>query len=165
MDVSLIFTRNSSWISKTIRWLTKSEVSHVSILINTAFGDNMLLDVTYNGYKMIPLELFLNRGNHIVHQMKLNHDVSKGIKVVSRWLGKPYDFKTLLSFVNLFNKIFQRTLSHPMDNPNSLICSEMVTIMLQKSDFPGSEILVPKKTSPNDLMEFLKSSSLAHLMV
>lgn len=115
----------------------------------------MLLDVTFGGYRLVPLERFLKNGNEIVHKITIKHDVSNGIKKVGRWLDVPYDYKGLLSFINPLNRIFKKTLIDPTENPNSLICSEMVIVMLQTSDYPNAHMLIAHKTSPKQLYEFV----------
>lgn len=117
----------------------------------------MLLDVTFGGYKIIPLEQFLEKGNEIVQTFKIHHDLSPGIRIIARWLNRPYDYKGLLSFVSIFQRIFRTKMDNPMDNPKELICSEVVAILLKRSGFPETETLVPKKTSPEDLFVLLNT--------
>jgi hypothetical protein len=115
----------------------------------------MLLDVTFSGYKLVPLESFLAKGNEIVYSVAIQHDTSRGVKKVGRWLNRPYNYKGLLSFVGTLDRLFKKTLLDPTENPNSLICSEMVVILLQNSGYPKASTLIASTTSPKQLYDFL----------
>ena len=150
--IKIGFSTNS-WhpISILIRWWTQSEVSHVFVLYDDEqLGIPMVAEVVLNGFRVIPYAKFL-RDNTIICVVEPKHDLSAGLKKVAAWLGRPFDFKALLGFCDLFKGFVQ----HPFDNPKELLCSELVIRMLREAGYPGAKRLNPKTTSPQELLEFL----------
>lgn len=152
--VRIGFSRTNKWLSRLIRWFTSSEVSHAFL---EYFDENvqqvMVLDVAFDGYKVVPRSLF-EKDNEVVTMLEPPVDLSPGLRIVAKWLGKRYDWRAFISF----HRWFRNFKAHPTENPKTLICTEMVVCALKLSDYPGAQSLDTKGTSPNELLEFLKKS-------
>jgi hypothetical protein len=146
----------STWhpASMLVRWWTKSRVSHTFLLYDdTNIGLPMVYDVSFTGLRLIPYSVFL-RDNKVVEEIKIEEDLTPGLQVVSRWLGRRYDWGAFFGFCRLFAK----RVRHPSPDPKELICTEAVIHVLRLAGYPEAASLDPKRTSPQALLDFLNTS-------
>jgi hypothetical protein len=149
--VRIGFSTSDAWISKVIRWWTRAPVSHVFLIYHSnCLGQDMVLDVAFSGFRVLPLELF-SRQNTVLHIIEPEVDLTPGMRVVARWLGKPYDWRAFVAF----NRWFKAFRANPSENPKSIICTEAVIHALRISGYPGAACLGPKTTTPAELLAFL----------
>jgi len=152
-------THTKSILSRIIRWFTKSKASHAWLLITDSFfGVEMVMEATETGFRLIPFENFKAEGNDIIAIIDPAYPLDVGVHQAVRWLGEGYDFAGLFgsAFVML-GRWFKRKWRNPWDRPHSMFCSEAVVRILQASQYPGSEKFDPAATTPQDLLDFLKS--------
>jgi hypothetical protein len=150
--VRIGFSTTNQWISRLIRWVTDAEVSHVFLIYNdNKLDQDMVLDVAFSGYRVLPLDLFA-RHNTIVHVVEPAVDLTPGMRVVARWLGRPYDWRAFVAF----SRWFRSLRNNPTENPKAIICTEVVVHALRLSGYPGSVELDPKGTTPQALLDFLR---------
>jgi hypothetical protein len=150
--VRIGFSTTESWISRLIRWFTNARVSHVFLVYDDpVLQQEMVLDVAFTGYRVLPFNLF-KLENDVVEMIEPRVDLSPGLRVTARWLGKPYDWRAFIAFSRWF-----RSLRHqPAETPKALICTEAVVRALLAAGYPGAEGLDLKGTSPQLLLEFLR---------
>lgn len=148
-----------SWI---IRRLTGSKASHAWLLVDVApFPDPMVFEATEVGVRLMPYKAFARR-YRIVALFEPGAPLDEGLVRAGRWLGERYDFPGLLGMaVVLLGRWLGRKWKNPFNAGRALFCSELVTRVLRDARYPGAEALVPSRTSPQDLFDFLTRSTLA----
>ena len=156
MTTKILFSRTNKLVSRTIRLLTRSRISHTAIsYLDHVLNQRIVLEADLSGYRLIPLNLFL-RENKLVREIEIDHDLSTGLSQIANYLGSSYDFSGLFGGVFvLLGKWLGRAWKNPFQNPHAMFCSEAIVIILQNSNYPGSERLVAANTSPADLLIFL----------
>jgi hypothetical protein len=152
-------THTKSVLSRIIRWFTGSKASHTWLIIeDTFFGVEMVMEATETGFRLIPFENFKAEGNDIVAIIEPVYPLDVGVRQAVRWLGESYDFAGLFgSVVVMLGRWLKRKWRNPLDRAQSMFCSEAVVRVLQASLYPGSEKFDPSATTPQDLLDFLKS--------
>ncbi len=149
--VRIGFSTTNRWISRLIRWWTHAQVSHTFIVYrDEQLNQDMVLDVAFSGYRVLPYDLFAAE-NTILYTFEPDIDLMPGLRVVARWLGKPYDWRAFVAF----NRWFRSVKRNPTENPKAIICTEAVVHVLRISGYEGAAELDPKGTSPQALLEFL----------
>lgn len=149
--VKIGFSTTSQWVSRLIRYWTNAQVSHSFLIYrDDKLEQDMVLDVAFGGYRVLPLDQFA-RTNTILHVIEPGVDLTVGMKVVARWLGRPYDWRAFVGF----SKWFRSLKRNPTENPKAIICTEVVVHALRISGYPGATELDPKGTSPQALLDFL----------
>jgi hypothetical protein len=145
MDVgSVIFVRGHSPFSSLIRYFDPGQFTHVAICVSSThilesqrFVNTRITPFYFSDYEVIDLGLNDEQKEKVVHV---------GIDLV----GKQYDYFQLLQFV--FDD-FGWNLK--LNNPNNLICSELVGNLLRViGRLPEDERL--SNMSPNELYMHLK---------
>jgi uncharacterized protein YycO len=150
MRVRIGFSTTKAWISRVIRWWTKSKVSHVFLVyFDDARGEDMVLDVAWSGVRRVSLREFHEEQNDVVALVEMPGELESPLRSAFAWLGRPYDWKTLVRFWRV-----ARPFLKPSAGP-AMICSEMVVRVLQQAGYPGALELDPKATTPHQLLQFL----------
>jgi len=153
----IVFTASNSWLSRTIRFITRSKVSHVAfVYYDKAFKKEMVLEAISTGFHIRTLERMLE-DCVIVESFDLPQE-EEVLVVLSSWLDTPYDYGGLLgqAFVQIA-RIFRRRIRNPFASKKAFFCSEIAVSLLQAIKYPGSEILIPENTDPQSLLRFLNA--------
>ena len=75
-------------------------------------------------------------------------------------VGERYDYSGLLGMVwVMIGRMLHRKWNNPTNSRKALFCSEMVVLLLQKSDYPNAGVLEPRNTTPHDIMKFLMENN------
>lgn len=153
----------TSVVSTIIKTITKSNVSHVGIIIKTSpgFGNPIIqiiestsLEDTYSGVQISRLSHRINTYNGSVWILPLDDylrtqlDVRAYLKFILSQNGKPYDY--FQAFHSHFDKFFPDT---PMDL-SRLFCSELVTAGLQAGGLDHLSELNPSEQTPINVVNF-----------
>jgi hypothetical protein len=152
------FSTTDSFVSKTIRWFTQSEVSHTFVLYyDPAFQQTMVVEADWTGFRIIPLERF-EKSNRIVEIREIPVDEDPALSATAFMLGSPYDFKGLLghALARVASVVLRRKVNTPFRSSRKIICSEAVVRILQVISYPDAEKLIPDAVSPQDLLDFLR---------
>lgn len=134
----IIFVRGRNLFSTAVRYFDPGEFSHVAIAVSEThileaqwFTKSRITPFYFNDYEIFDLNLTPEEREFVVHN---------GIALTGKW----YDYRQILSIV----------LRNPKNNPNFLICSEMVASLLGAlGKFPYEEII---DLNPNQLYQKLK---------
>jgi len=157
------FSTSNSVISKIIRKLTRSEVSHTYLKHNIE-GHDLVLHANEHGVEFDKYVDF-NRKFTIVAEYDLimtDAQEKAFIFYAVQQVDRPYDFLALVGFAwVLLNKAFKRKIGNPFKNKAAYFCSELMLTSLQAAKFFGSEHLDRDLTTPEDLMGFLDKHPLA----
>jgi hypothetical protein len=140
----IIFVRGKTLISNLIRYFDPGDFSHIAICISPThvlesqrFVNTRITPFYFSDYEIIDLGLNDEQKEKVVHM---------GIDLV----GKQYDYIQLLQYV--FDD-FGWKLN--LNNPNNLICSELVGNLLRTvGRLPKDERT--SNMSPNELYRYLK---------
>lgn len=116
-----------SWLSKTIRWFTKSHVNHTGIVVEV-WGQLYVIDAQKNGVNPKPLEAWLREYKYEVIVSRPNYpiDVRKFcIRAFSKVGLTGYDFESLIIRHPL--AIIRGKWAKDKDpNDKRMVCSEYV---------------------------------------
>ena len=158
VQVSIGFSRSRNIGSKIIRFFTRSNISHAFLILRDSFlGIDMVLEAVPGGFQLITLAAF-DKNHEIVHIIPLENLKESAVKKATQWLGRRYDyfgvFGTLFVLVGRWLRL---RWSNPF-NTKAIFCSEALVIMLQASNYPGSDALEPSSVTPADLYAFLKKN-------
>jgi len=147
----LVFTSSSSLLSRLIRKVTQSEVSHVALELALE-GVPVYLHADVGGVQISTAAAFYaNRKK--VYAFSFKEPVSP--KLAVEYIGARYDYLSLAghllrSFIRWLGYSYRR----PLQSPRALVCSEFIA-RLGLSSFVG---LDPENTTPQDLLEVCKSA-------
>jgi len=144
---NIIFVRGSSPLSKTIRLFDAGAYSHVAIALSSThileaqyYTKSRICPIYFEDYDVINLGLSRQQQLEV---MRL------GISLVGKW----YDYRQIGGYImrQLFGSDIRK-----FNNPNNLICSEIIAIILEKSGaLEGTYGELEDKT-PNELYKILK---------
>lgn len=157
MQIKLGFSYSDSYISRFIRWVTSSPISHTFLWIELD-GKEFVAEASFTGFRLI-LKRNWDKDNIVYEIVEPIVPLDKGWESAEDWLGEAYGWKGLIGYglVILARKL-KRQLHNPFHEHRSLFCSEANAIVIQDSGWPGSEKLDPASMSPADLFAFLKGT-------
>ena len=147
-------TRKYNIVSKIIRFLTKSKVSHSFLVLKESyFEQEFVLEATTEGVRLVPFKKFEHE-NDVIGVFTPDVPIDAGVRAQVELIGEMYDVPGLLgsAFV-LLGRWFKKKWKNPFRSTKSQFCSELVTRALQSAKYPGTEDLDPESTTPQDLYE------------
>lgn len=156
--IKIGFSTRNNILSRTIRWITHSKVSHCWLLFHDSeFDCDMVMESTIEGFRLIPIELFKKK-NVIVNISEPKYSLDAGLKQAGQWLGDSYDICGLIgAVIPMIGRWFKRKWHNPFNSKSQLFCSEVIVKIMQVSNYPGSQTYIAEDTSPEDLLEFFNS--------
>lgn len=144
------FSTTNSWVSRSIRWVTGSSVSHAYIEFEW-LGRPFIMDADWSGVRIVPREKFRDQVVALI-------PVQVDLHLAFDFVGDRYDYGGLLGMGwVILGRFLKRKWRNPFANARARFCSEMIVHMLQRAHYPGSGSLDPSTTSPQDLLEFLQA--------
>lgn len=158
MQLRVGFSTTEHWLSRVIRFFTKSSVSHCWLAYyDDELDVDFVLEASEFGFRMIPMEVF-RKHNLVKEIVNTGRFLGPAGKTLFSWLGHRYDFTGLagMSWTMVWRRLGFRA-RNPGNSKATLFCSEAVAAILRLSAYPGSETLVPDQTSPQDVYDFLKA--------
>jgi hypothetical protein len=151
LGVHIGFSTTSGWLSRMIRRITGSPVSHSFVVYHsTAFGKDMVLEASGQGFRVMSWRRF-DKENKLVaiYRLKVADPVAhEALGKLADRLGDAYD--TLSLFGYLLRKWF-RLERVPFDSRKKLICSEAVALFLGWCGMPFDDVSV---VTPKILLDF-----------
>lgn len=157
--IKIGFSTGDSFVSRAIRWFTKSKSSHVFLIIEESFfGATMVMEATSGGFRLVPFDHYINDHNKLVKIVEPKTSLKEGVEKSVPWLGEHYDYGGLFGMaIVMLGRWLRRKWRNPWESPRAMFCSEAVVYVLQASGYDGSSKLDASTTSPEDLMEFFKN--------
>ena len=150
MEIRIIFSTSSSWLSKLIRWVTRSKVSHASICVIAQGLPILVLQSTVGGVQAMSRTRW-NRGNRVIKEFRSKIPVS--LEHACRLLGERYDYVGLIGYIPvLLGRWLGKKVKNPLASPRALVCAEFV-LHLSQGQIPEWKGLDPEGTTPEDLLE------------
>ena len=129
------------FVSKFIKWITRSEASHTFICFDVA-GEEVVLHANQHGVNCTSHKKFTSNNDIVCeYDIKLTKaNTDKALGHALRKLHSRYDYFAAFGFLwVLINKSFGRKVKNPMPNRSAYMCTELVVMALRKGNFPGSE--------------------------
>lgn len=156
MAINICFSTANSVISKVIRWITRSSVSHAFITFRDDTLDQVfVMEANGRGFMLTPWKKWQLK-NRMVHRYELavSEDVQLGsLRSLGDSLGSQYDYVSLLGFV--FRR-FVRRMANPFSDSKKFICSEAVATFLHDSGLKQFER--PETFTPEDIYAIARES-------
>ena len=153
--IQIVFTASHSWVSRAIRWLTHSPVSHVAIGGLKLAGVEVLLHASLGGVQITHLSRFYaNRTLYLA--FRVQDDAPHDLPGAVRSLGEHYDYVGLLGhLLRLMAAYLGWSIKRPLTSPTAMVCSELVA----RLGLQSFAMLDPEKTEPKDLLAICLASS------
>jgi hypothetical protein len=156
------FSRSPRLLSKIIRWVEGSEVSHVYIKFRSDFLErDIIYEASGTEVKFVNEFTFLKR-SEVIAEFDLSIPVQeyrRAVQYAMDQVGKPYGFLSLigLGLVKVANKFGYRTKNVFKDGNRAYICSELTAEVLETFMTLPTEIPVEYLT-PTDLYKIFLDS-------
>jgi len=158
MNITIGFTTSNDVVSKTIRWVTKSECSHALIEFDVeSLSVRLILQAFWTGFEIRPKWRWDQKNKTVATFKPVGPDVEGAfVNMLEAHVGSFYDYKAAL-FVGL-RDIFGRWFRGKFQSPKKLMCSESVVRMLLDAGYKSVKNLDPETTSPGDLLKVLREN-------
>ena len=156
-DVFLVFSTTEWPLSKAIRALTKSKVSHCSIWFSV-FGVELVLQASVGGVKFA-LANEWSKHNKIIRKFRFNVDVTRGIQSALTLLNQKYDYIALLGYIPvMIAHWFGIKTKNWLASPNAVVCSEFILHVDAFDQIPEWSELEWETTTPQQLLDACSTS-------
>ena len=138
----IISTWDNSLISKLIRLITKSKVSHTAIMYDNKF----IIESSFFGVRIVHIDNFKSRCNFYVSRIRYGLNEDETVKIIS-YLQSKYKYK--YDFLQLFtiglHKLFGIKI---LNNHQKYICSELIWEAYNYADIE----IVPQVDESDDVI-------------
>lgn len=153
MRVLIGFSTSQHLLSRVIRRVTGSTVSHVWLLYrDPVFRIPVVLQAGLIGLAPMPADRFW-RENEVVCVKLPVVDLTPGLERAGLLLGARYDFPGLFGAALPFiGRWFKMKWRNPFRGAQALFCSEVVALVLKWSGTPGTARLSADDSSPASLL-------------
>lgn len=160
--VRIGFSTTDAWLSRFIRWVTGSKVSHAFLVYRDVdFERVMVMEAVGAGFRIVPLDKFAKH-NRIVGIVTPHHPIDEGLKTAVDWLGEGYDAGGIVGMAILLaaRALRRRTRGarNFLANRRALFCSEAVARACRACAYPGFD-RDPETTTPQDLYAFFMAEA------
>jgi len=154
-EMQIGFSTTNRFLSKVIRWITRSKVSHTWLLYyDDDFDCDMVMEATIEGFRLIPFNAFKEK-NVAIELFTPKYSLAAGFKMAGKKLGTKYDVKGLFgAVVPIIGKWFSRKWHNPFRSKKALFCSEAMVGIMKDSNYPGWDLLEPEDINPQGLCDF-----------
>jgi hypothetical protein len=151
MQVTLIFATTTAFLSRVIRWFTRSKASH-ALLGAEMDGVAVILEATTGGVRIFPRKRW-ERSHVVVGEYLFKPDMSGGLRHAIEHVGDKYDYLGLVGFMFVVvARWLGRKIKNPLASPSREVCSEFVLqVDPQRVKIPEWQGLDPETTDPEDL--------------
>lgn len=151
------FSADDSIVSRAIRWITRSEWSHVFLVAGEFHGTTLVLEATASGVGLHRFDDYLSKKYRIEIWMLApeNPDskaVERGIHAAMRVLGQPYPWMQLagMGLVIAARRLLGLKIRNPFRRWD--VCSEILLRHLRESDPQGPWSWMDKDTTSPEMI-------------
>jgi hypothetical protein len=155
-EVRIVFTAGTRWMSRAIRWVLRSEVSHVFVEYPSGvWGGRWAAEATKGGVRKVPAS---KARKHVHSEFIVKFDPTPGFVAVRKYFGAEYDYvgAAILGFLALLWRWFRVKVRHPLRASKAQFCSEFVSRLLMGVDAVQVSDWDPEKSGPDRLLRFLR---------
>jgi hypothetical protein len=147
---SLLFVAADTFVSRAIRFITRSRVSHVAIGGFALESMPVVIHADLGGVQVTPRARFLTK-NALVAEYDILPPVN--LSAALERLGERYDFAGLAGYLPvLFWRRLGRAIKNPLAAHNATVCSELVLALDDARAVPEWIDLDPETATPQDLL-------------
>ena len=157
---TIVFLTTDMLLSRFIRWLTKSPVSHVALGL-TLEGVPVLLQADIGGVQITLRESFLKKHKLVSEYAFTSPGIENALARGVREIGERYDYVGLVGFfVVVVGRLLGRRIKNPLASRKAVVCSEFI-VGLDREGFcvPDWRGLDPETTTPGELLAICRGSS------
>lgn len=161
INITVGFSTSNAIVSKLIRWITRSKVSHAWIAYDDqTLGMRMVMQAEAWGFEVRPLKRWVKENKLVAEFVPVGDDLHSSFHYIAKKLGTKYDYKSaLLTGLKFWvNRWFKIIKSRSFKAPNKLMCSEAVVRFLQHGGYKTVDGLDPELTSPGELLKLISKS-------
>lgn len=149
---TLIFATTTKLISRLIRWVTGSRVSHAAIGVVWE-GVPVILEATQGGVVLTPRDRWLEH-HIVVAEYGFKAGVLVDLPEAIQSVGRSYDYTGLVGYlVVLIGRRLGRRLRNPFATERGLVCSEFVLCLDKDGSISTWSGLDAEATTPEDLLK------------
>lgn len=148
----IVFVRGKNVISRLIKYFDNGQFSHVAIAISST----EIVEAQY-GMDVVRRKLPIDYDCDIMDIGLIREQRVKVICSCMKLMTKKYDFMQLVWYV--LRKVFHLKGKNPLNNPNNLICSELVYTVLEDTGILkelGIKSTQGRDSTPNELYDLVK---------
>jgi hypothetical protein len=150
--ITVGFSTTNKLISRFIRWVTRSPVSHAFVIFNTPTFGRVVMQAEAWGYEIRPWGLWQQQNALVAEFTPTGPDLAPSIvELAPQYLGRKYDWKAAL-LAGLW-RWFGRWLRGRFNSPYSLMCSEALLRILQHAGYSSVAHFDAEVTSPRRVLD------------
>ena len=155
-SIRMGFSTSKGVVSWVIRKITRSKASHAWITFrDETLNKTVVMHATRMGFHLEPWSKFVKH-NDIKAQFTCTLDLLPGVQYMADWLGTKYDYKSIFGFIWVWiASWFKRKIKNPLRDTSKMVCSEAMTLIIQKAGVVEAEALDPESATPEALWEFM----------
>ena len=154
-SINICFSTQKSWLSRLIRFVTRSDMSHALVTYkDETLGKVMVMEAQWRGFVIVPWTRWRQK-NRLVARFSLRVpevDQAEALRKLAGRLGEEYDTLGLFGFAL---RRWRKRSRNVFASSKKLYCSEACAELVRDS---GIAIGDPESFEPQDLFEFLSSS-------
>jgi len=155
-SINVCFSTTDSLISKIVRWITRSEVSHCMITYrDETFDRVMVLEADWFGFSNVPWSVWKRKNTLLERHSIIKVDEQKTTISLSKlvdYLGSGYDYKGIIS---LSLRRFLKRFKNPFQSSSKLFCSESVVMFLEDFGVVSDDC---SSYTPQDVLELVRNN-------
>ena len=160
------FSRNNSFVSKAIRWITRQKWSHTFVVLeyDEDVGDNKVIEASAGGIRINSFKAY--RGGYTVHLCELpGVDTEAGVSMAKSMLGRKYGYLKILGYIPV---VLLRRIGIPVENSvtKGVVCSELVSYFMAAATGDASWRTHASENTPGDVkqgVEAMEGANCTHL--
>lgn len=151
-SITVGFSTTNKLISRVIRWVTRSPVSHAFVIFDTPSFGRVVMQAEAWAYEVRPWHLWQQQNTLVAEFEPTGPDLAPSIiDLAPKYLGRDYDWKAAL-LAGLW-RWFGRWLRGRFNNPYRLMCSEATIRILQHAGYSSVGHFDAEVTSPKRLLD------------
>lgn len=148
----IFFKKNDSFISRVIAYFTKSEYTHVGLIVNYDESTNIVTIIESNRFVDTRINMIeLDQQKHEIYTLDKSQDeTDRIIKYAYQTVGMKYDYLQILGL--LISLLFD-TEYRFFDRKNKLICSELIDLSYYKAGTKRDADMSLGNITPQELLQ------------
>ena len=153
-DIRLVFTAGTHWVSRLIRWVLRSKVSHVFIEYPSGmWGGRWAAEATKGGVRKVPTR---KARHHVYTEFVCRFDARPGLVGAAKYVGDEYDYSgaVILGVLALLWRWFKVKLRRPLRHSKAQFCSEFVARVLMGVKEVDVSDWDPEQADPDRMLCF-----------
>jgi hypothetical protein len=157
----VFFKKSDSFISRMVANITKSEFTHVGLIID--FNDETQVATIIESNRFITTRIITTEidDNHVVYSVgniMTEEVMGRVVEYANKQLGTKYDYLQILGlFLSLLSKGDRYAF---FNSSNKIICSELIDVSYYKAGIPRKNDLNIGNITPQELLEVYELSEI-----